>query len=94
MKKYFLIVLILLSFSTLASTVKITSFNYGRPGQWYAELCGLVEGASTNPTFVKVIVDPRSKKPGTYNTFAGEDGKFCVAVVSYQGEAEVDLGKN
>jgi hypothetical protein len=91
MKKCFFVILVLVSFNTLASTVKISSFNYGRSGQYYAELCGQVEGATSNPIFVRVMIDPRSKNPGTYNTVTGSDGKFCLAVISYRGEAEASV---
>ena len=83
------------AFSSFAASVKITSFNYIRVdsdlNHPLAELCGKVEGATTSPTFIKVLIDPKSKEPASYNTFAGEDGKFCLSVITYRGNAEVSL---
>lgn len=73
----------------MAATVKVTSFDYPRSGQYYAEMCGLVFDASASPTFVQVVVDPNMKKAGTYNTVADSNGKFCLTVITYKGEAEV-----
>ncbi len=71
-----------------APNVKITSFTYPAQGQVYAELCGLVEGAESSPTFVRVTVDHKSNRPGIYNAIAGKDGKFCTTVITYRGTAE------
>jgi hypothetical protein len=71
--------------------VKITSFTYPNSGQYYAELCGHIEGAKSSPTVIKILVDPKSKNPANYNTIAGADGKFCLTIVTYQGEAEVGV---
>ncbi len=56
-----------------------------------AELCGMVEGATASPSFVRVLVDPKSKNPASYNTLAGIDGKFCLAVITYRGTADVSV---
>jgi hypothetical protein len=77
-----------------AASVKVTSFNYIRTSNSFttlAELCGHVDGATSAPSFVKVHVDPRTNNPGTYNTMAGKDGKFCVVVNTFRGTAEVSL---
>jgi len=93
MKKLLLCATLLCSFTSFAASVKITSFNYVRTSNDayrapLAELCGRVEGATSEMTFVKVSVDPRSNRPGSYNTVAGSDGKFCLAVITYTGLAE------
>jgi hypothetical protein len=38
-----------------------------------------------------VIVDPGSRRPATYNTIAGSNGKFCIQVVTYRGTADVEI---
>lgn len=88
--------LLALSFSSFAATVKITSFNFVRTNQDnfpspLAELCGQVSDATTAPTYVNIMVDPGTKNPGSYNTLAGTDGKFCVAVITYRGRAEASI---
>ena len=85
------LLLLALSFPAFSATVKVTSFIYPRAGQYYAELCGKVVEVKVNPTFVKVVVDPRTNRPGTYNTLVGSDGKFCLAVITYSGEAEATV---
>lgn len=91
MKKILFLSAALVSFSSFASTVKVTSFVYPRSGQYYAELCGQVSDSATSPTFVQITVDPRMKKSGMYNTVADSSGKFCIAVVTYSGEAELKV---
>jgi hypothetical protein len=76
---------------TYAATVKITSFDYVRSGQYYAELCGIVNGATMIQTNVRILVDSKGNKPAVYNTFAGADGKFCIALITYRGEAEANI---
>ena len=60
------VALLTLSLSSIASTVKVTSFNYVRnQGDIHhplAELCGRVEGMTTSPTFLNVKVDPGVQK--------------------------------
>lgn len=89
--------LFLASVSAFAASVKVTSFNMIRtstePTSFIsplAELCGVVEGGSV-PTFVRVLVDPKTKQPASYNTVADADGKFCVAVITYRGSADVTI---
>ena len=95
MKIIFAAFLAIFAFSTMATTVKVTSFNYIRVNNDLnhplAELCGKVEGATFFPTFIKVLIDPKSKDPASYNTFAGEDGKFCLSVITYRGNAELSV---
>ncbi len=95
MKKILGLVCLFASVSAFAASVKITSFNYVRTSQDLmsplAELCGAVEGATTAPTFIQVIVDHKSSKPAYYNTFAGVNGKFCTSVITYRGTAEAVL---
>lgn len=86
---------LLSSISAYSATVKITSFNYvnisGAPNSPLAELCGKVEGAEKSPSFIKVIVDAGSRKPASYNTLADDKGNFCLAVLTYRGNADVSL---
>ncbi len=90
--------LLLASLSTVAATVKITSFKYVRNAgdsvHPLAELCGTVEGRTSAPSFVRVLVD-KARNPAVYNTVADMDGSFCVAVITYRGSAEVTVfGEN
>jgi hypothetical protein len=99
MKKILALCLLISSFSVFSASVKVTSFNYVRnANDLYhplAELCGIVTEATSFPTFIKVTVDPKSGKPASYNTLAGQDGKFCMAVITYRGSAEVSIiGEN
>lgn len=78
------------SLSGFAATVKITSFYYINNTRPHAELCGKVEDSSF-PALVKVVVDPHTNRPGTYNTMVGSNGKFCVMVATWSGKAEALL---
>ena len=95
MKKFIALALLVFSFASMAASVKVTSFNYVRNqnDQYHplAELCGVVEGAASSPSFVQVLIDPKSKEPASYNTIAGKNGKFCLAVITFRGNAEVSL---
>lgn len=95
MKALVLITTLLFSLSSIAANVKITSFRFVRIANDLnnplAELCGVVEAPATDVTFIKVIVDPGSRIPGTYNTLAGKDGKFCLPVITYRGTADVSV---
>ena len=78
----------LLSISAFAApSVKVTSFTYTGQERRTAELCGVVSEMTTTPTFVQVTVDESSRRPATYNTLVGADGKFCMVVVTYYGTA-------
>ena len=95
MKTLIATVLSFVSISAFAASVKITSFNYVRTsGDTFrsplAELCGTVEGATSEITLVKVTVDPKNK-PAIYNTVVGPEGKFCLAVITYRGDAEAEV---
>jgi len=93
--KYLFLASLLFSTVTFSATVKITSFALVRMGQNLdhplAELCGKVEGAEKTPSFIRVLVDPGSRSPGIYNTLADDQGKFCLAVVTYRGSADVGI---
>ncbi|MBC7712578.1 MAG: hypothetical protein H7177_04540 [Rhizobacter sp.] len=79
----------LMSFAALAETsVEITSYIYTNQERRVAEICGVVKEAASTPSYVKIVVDYNSKRPATYNTLAGADGKFCQVVVSYYGTAQ------
>lgn len=68
-------------------TVKITSFYYAGSHTRAAEVCGKVEGMSSKSVLIRVIVDEKSKTPGTYHTTAETDGQFCLTVVTSYGTA-------
>lgn len=72
--------------------VEITSFVFAGMNTRASELCGKVTGSSSEWNAVRVTVDPNTNRPGIYNTLAGKDGKFCVAVVSYSGLATAAIG--
>jgi hypothetical protein len=95
MKSILVLALFVSSLSSMAASVKITSFNYVRGADTafspLAELCGRVTDATSVPTFIQVLVDHKANRPGTYNTLAGTDGKFCLAVITYRGTAEVSI---
>lgn len=95
MKMFLGFTLLVSSLSAIAASVKVTSFNYVRNANDLthplAELCGTVSGATSLPSFVRIQIDPKSNNPATYNTLAGQDGKFCLAVITYRGAAEVSL---
>ena len=100
MKNFLGMAIFLASISTQAATVKVTSFGYVRSTHNLlnplAELCGEVEVASaTGPTFLNILVDPGSRRPASYNTFADKDGKFCIALVTYRGQVDITIvGEN
>lgn len=99
MKTVMAIALLVSSVQAFSASVKITSFNYVRTSTNFnsnlAELCGRVEGATTSPTFINVKVDPKNNSYASYNTLAGPDGKFCLALITYRGTAEASLiGEN
>jgi len=81
----------LLSSTAMAADVKITSFNYVNQERRVAELCGTVTGSEAPTTFVQVTVDERSKRPATYNTMAGPNGKFCTVVITFYGTAVAEV---
>ena len=95
MKKTLTLLICLFSVSAFSSSVKVTSFTQVRINETFnnpiAELCGLVESPNSPQTFITVIVDPGSRRPATYNTIAGPNGKFCVQVVTYRGTADVAI---
>lgn len=95
MKTFLAMAVLVSSVTSFAATVKVTSFNYIRTSNELnsplAELCGLVEGAADAPSFVRILVDPKSKNPASYNTVAGTDGKFCMAVITFRGTADVSV---
>lgn len=96
MKSFLALALLVSSVSAFSASVKVTSFNFIRTSNDVmsplAELCGVVEGAIvTAPSYVSAKIDPKSNKPASYNTITGPDGKFCMAVITYRGTAEVSL---
>jgi hypothetical protein len=72
--------------------VEITSFIAAGSRTRAAELCGKVTGSTAEWLAVRVVVDPKTDRPGVYNTLVGKDGKFCTTVVSYSGQAEASIG--
>lgn len=91
MKMFLVGALLLGSVSSFAASVKITSFYFINNERPLAELCGKVEGATKDHTHVKIAIDPRTNRPGTYNTIAGADGKFCMVVATWSGFAEASI---
>ena len=71
--------------------VDITSYRLAGTNTSSAELCGKVTGATSVPTYVRVMVDEKSNSPGIYNVIVGPEGKFCVSVVTYRGTAVATL---
>ena len=99
MKKFLAAIILVSSLSAVASSVKITSFNYVRLNNELnhplAEICGRVEGAVSFPTFIRILIDPKSSQPASYNTLADQNGKFCMSVITFKGSAEVSImGQN
>ena len=77
--------------------VAITSFVMTGQNTRVAEICGKVTGNDAEFTVVRIVVDPKSNNPGTYNTLAAKDGAFCSVVVTYTGTASASakvLGKD
>lgn len=72
--------------------VEITSFVLTGSRTRTAELCGKVTGSTREWLAVRVAVDPKTERPGIYNTLVGKDGKFCTTVVTYAGEADASIG--
>ena len=83
---------LLLSFSLFANDpkVEVTSFRYVAQNNPVAELCGKISNVTIFPAYVKIIVDG-NKNPGIYNVVVDKDAKFCIAVVTYYGIADVSL---
>lgn len=73
------------------SKVEITSFIMAGSRTRAAEICGKAAGVNAPFPVVRVIVDPKSDKPGVYNVLAGKDGLFCATVVTFTGTAEASL---
>jgi hypothetical protein len=90
MNKFILVGICLFSASVFSASVKVDSFNYAYSGP-LAELCGTVSGATSSPSYITVKIDPGTPNSAVYNTLAGQDGKFCVAAITYRGRAEVSL---
>jgi len=95
MKNTLSLLICLFSVSAFSSSVKVTSFNQVRINETFnnpiAELCGQVESPTGPQTFITIIVDPGSRRPATYNTIAGPNGKFCLQLVTYRGTADVTI---
>ena len=83
--------LTIMSFAAMAeSTVSITSYVYTNQERKVAEICGVVRESNGPVSNNQIVVDYNSKRPATYNTIAGPDGKFCAVVVSYYGTARAN----
>lgn len=96
MKSFLALALLVSSVSAFSASVKVTSFNYIRTSNdvtsRLAELCGVVEGRiGSAPSYVTAKIDPKTNKPASYNTITDVDGKFCMAVITYRGTADVSL---
>jgi hypothetical protein len=89
MKAFFIVTFFLFSEFAHAGEIKvdITSFRYAGSRTAAAELCGKVT-SDVFPVVVKVTVDPKTEKPGIYNTIVGPEATFCVAIITYREEAD------
>ncbi len=71
--------------------LEVTSFTFTNPNySRTAELCGRVTGKFSGATRVNVTVDP-GHQAGTYVTWPGANGHFCVLMNSNSGRAEASL---
>jgi hypothetical protein len=86
------IFLSLLSVTSFAAEVKISSFQYLSSTR-VAELCGFVTGVAAGE-LVEVVSDPKMKVPGHYTTLTNSTGKFCLVLRTLSGEADVTHGNN
>lgn len=71
--------------------VKVTSYSRAGVRTRSAELCGEVVNIKVPWVIVKVKIDANHKQSGNYTTIVGKDAKFCLAVVTNGGTAEVSL---
>lgn len=78
--------------ATEEQKVEITSFIMAGSRTRAAELCGKVTGSTADWLAVRVVVDPKTDKPGVYSALVGRDGRFCMTVVTYSGQAEASIG--
>jgi hypothetical protein len=87
--------LILLSFPILAfaEDVTINSFIFLGQKSTAAEICGTVHAPTGQPQMIKIVVDPKAKRPGFYYVWSGSDGKFCSVVSTFSGLADAFLEK-
>ncbi|MGE3611052.1 MAG: hypothetical protein AB7I27_15785 [Bacteriovoracaceae bacterium] len=86
MKKFFICIFLMLPGLCFARGMKITSFYYSQKP--ITELCGQVFDDSPSPIFIKVKIDP-GQRSAVYNSYVGDDRRFCVTVTTYAGVAEV-----
>lgn len=77
--------------SVFAATVNVDSFYFLHTNSSLAELCGTVKDSTAASTLVRVAVDPRTKNKAVYTATAGADGKFCLVLASFSGEAAVSI---
>lgn len=80
-----------ISTSSFAAEVKITSFRYTGQKTWTAELCGKVIREVPKMDAILITVDPRSNGAGKYIAWSAPTGEFCTTVTSYRGEANAEL---
>ena len=74
--------------------VEVTSFRFAGSRNYTAEICGKVTSEEAQPPLLaKIQVDPKEKNPGTYYAIIGAEKKFCAAVVTYSGTADVTAQK-
>lgn len=77
----------------LEPKVEVTSFKFAVSKGYIAELCGKVTGIE-GLNLVKILVDPKSKKPANYTVMVDGDGSFCTALVTFYGQAEASIGNS
>lgn len=93
MKLGLLMVLALPALAFAAGDVKINSFHMLAFNSSAAEICGTVLAPTGHPQMIKVVVDPKTKNPGSYYVWSGGEGKFCSIVSTFSGEAEASIEK-
>lgn len=79
---------------SMASGVKILSFRYlesGTRNSPAAELCGELVAVTGKPELIKVTADPNSKTPAPYYTWTGKNGRFCLVLATFTGQANAEV---
>ena len=95
-KIYFSIFCFLISIAAFGADVKVTSFRFLESGVHFspgAEFCGELVAPKGKAELIKVTSDPDSKGPGVFYTWAGKDGKFCLILATYTGQANAEVSQ-
>ncbi len=86
----------LTSVAAFGADIKVTSFRFLESGAHFspgAEFCGELVAPTGKAELIKVTSDPDSKGPGIYYTWAGKDGKFCLILATYTGQANAEINQ-